>query len=115
MASDCGYPIIDYFAELARKENLEKCAEKLADYTKQVANTLVHAYGAGILHRDISAGNSERQRGVYKANKQVDDIDTDRFNILKSENEYDQFTGIPLYMSIRKLRGSSMRDVIHDI
>ncbi|KAJ2625532.1 ATP-binding cassette transporter snq2 [Coemansia sp. RSA 1358] len=78
MASDCGYPIIDYFAELARKENLEKCAEKLADYTKQVANTLVHAYGAGILHRDISAGNSERQRGVF-LNKSIEVIDDAKY------------------------------------
>ncbi|KAI9500048.1 hypothetical protein BX070DRAFT_255404 [Coemansia spiralis] len=102
LLEDCGTPIIDHLDNISTPQNFMKCANKLAKCAKEATSTLVHAYDAGILHRDISAGN-------------INDVDIDMPNILQNEDEHGRFTGTPLYMSIQILRGFNMRGVTHDI
>ncbi|KAJ2470100.1 hypothetical protein EV174_006160, partial [Coemansia sp. RSA 2320] len=54
----CGTPILGHFAAISSNYSLASTiGERLTGFVKQVASTLVEAHAAGVLHRDISAGN----------------------------------------------------------
>ncbi|KAJ2556492.1 hypothetical protein EV175_001965, partial [Coemansia sp. RSA 1933] len=129
LLEDCGSPIDESFSNLAQKRDFESATSLLSQYIKGVAKTLVSAYDAGVLHRDVSTGNitvSGTQAylidwGYSKfldwAN--VDDIaekwDFKKDEVLKNESAHDHMIGTPLFMSIQTLLESDMRSVIHDI
>ncbi|KAJ2801780.1 hypothetical protein H4R20_003540 [Coemansia guatemalensis] len=130
LLEDCGIPIGAYFAESGSdtKSRSEREGE-LAEYTKQIATTLVRAYDSGILHRDISYGN------ITIKNKRAYLIDwgyakflpwahtgelAQRWgfgdtNVTQNENEHDSITGTPLFMSVQILLGATERSIMHDL
>ncbi|KAI9501138.1 hypothetical protein BX070DRAFT_247821 [Coemansia spiralis] len=129
LLEDCGTPIIDHLGNISTPQNFMKCANRLAKYAKEAASTLIHAYDAGILHRDISAGNiTVKGENAYvidwgfsmftdekKSRELADNINSRMKDVLENEYRHNPFTGTPLYMSIQTLCGSSMRSIMHDI
>ncbi|KAJ2620570.1 hypothetical protein GGI26_004859 [Coemansia sp. RSA 1358] len=129
LLEDCGTPIIDRLDSSLTPQNFMKCANKLAKHTIAAASTLVHAYDAGILHRDISAGNRTVKgenayvidwgfsmfTGEKKTCELADNINSRMKDVLENKYSHSPFTGTPLYMGIQTLCGSSMRSTMHDI
>ncbi|KAJ2793568.1 hypothetical protein H4R20_006505 [Coemansia guatemalensis] len=130
LLEDCGVPIGAYFANTGRTTRSRSAHEgELAEYTKLVATTLVHAYDSGILHRDITYGD------ITIKNKRAYLIDWGyvRFlpwartgelaqrwgfgdtNVTQNENEHDSITGTPLFMSVQILRGATKRGIMHNL
>ncbi|KAJ2082399.1 hypothetical protein H4R24_001635 [Coemansia sp. RSA 988] len=130
LLEDCGIPIGTYFAKPGRATDPRSAREnELAEYTKQVATTLVRAHDSGILHRDISYGNiTIKNKRAYLIDwgyakflpwANTGDLaqrwgfgDT---NITQNENEHDSITGTPLFMSVQILLGATERSIMHDL
>ncbi|KAJ2622419.1 hypothetical protein GGI26_003282 [Coemansia sp. RSA 1358] len=126
--ADCGDPISVYFAQSCTEKRPAFYAAQLAQHTKSIANTLVHAYKAGILHRDVSVGNiTVSGNRVYMIDwgyakflpwACIDEIATkwnfDKNEVLLNETQHNSITGTPIFMSIQTLLGSNMRDITHD-
>ncbi|KAJ1983912.1 hypothetical protein EDC05_006597, partial [Coemansia umbellata] len=126
--ADCGDPISVYFAQSCTEKRPAFYAAQLAQHTKSIANTLVHAYKAGILHRDVSVGNiTVSGNRVYMIDwgyakflpwACIDEIATkwnfDKNEVLLNETQHNSMTGTPIFMSIQTLLGSNMRDITHD-
>ncbi|PIA12462.1 hypothetical protein COEREDRAFT_12822 [Coemansia reversa NRRL 1564] len=130
LLEDCGVPIDTYFAKPKRSANSRSEHEQeLAEYTKQVATTLVHAYDNGILHRDISYGNiTIKNKRAYVIDWgyakflpwACTDVLAQRWgfagaNVAQKENEHDSLTGTPLFMSVQILLGATQRGIMHDL
>ncbi|KAJ2543741.1 hypothetical protein GGF49_001823 [Coemansia sp. RSA 1853] len=105
--------------------------EDCADVINRTVSCLVEAAKAGVLHRDISAGNITICNGQVRVidwgyakltqpdapeiKDIADEWGFDLGNVTKNEIIHDGMTGTPLFMSIRVLLGRSTRSVIDDI
>ncbi|KAJ2483206.1 hypothetical protein IWW56_000554 [Coemansia sp. RSA 2131] len=103
----------------------------ITNVVNKTASCLVEAAKAGVLHRDISAGNITICNGQVRVIdwgyakltqpdkpeilKIADEWGFDLGNVTKNENIHDGMTGTPLFMSIRVLLESPTRSLIDDI
>ncbi|KAJ2779876.1 hypothetical protein H4R18_003769 [Coemansia javaensis] len=126
---DCGKPLRDC---VARDDSLgfdEKCG-LIASVGRQVVECLARARGAGVLHRDVSAGNIAVRDGqatlidwgYAKLAGEVDGADAlasrwgfDRAEVMANEEAHDPITGTPLFMSIPILAGAKERGLADDV
>ncbi|KAJ2673610.1 hypothetical protein GGI25_004665 [Coemansia spiralis] len=122
-----GVPEVLYYGAL--KADFLDIGWRYSKHTIAAASTLVHAYDAGILHRDISAGNRTVKgenayvidwgfsmfTGEKKTCELADNINSRMKDVLENKYSHSPFTGTPLYMGIQTLCGSSMRSTMHDI
>ncbi|PIA12488.1 hypothetical protein COEREDRAFT_18047 [Coemansia reversa NRRL 1564] len=129
---DCGESIGEYFMRCGEKpsnaEHLYKCASAAI---KQTATSLILAQKAGVLHRDISAGNIAIRDGkvtvidwgyakiLHKVPNQFTGIASkwgfDPDNVQSVEKMHDGITGTPLFMGIRVLRCLLTRSLMDDM
>ncbi|KAJ2003928.1 hypothetical protein GGI04_002794 [Coemansia thaxteri] len=128
----CGVRITDYFDRLRQAgAAADKVAKAAKDCVASVTLTLAQARAAGVLHRDISAGNIAVNSGraavidwgygkvLHPPEDRADDI-AQRWGIewstvIGEEAAHDPFTGTPLYMSVQMLFGVAERGVFNDI
>ncbi|KAJ2084260.1 hypothetical protein H4R24_000202 [Coemansia sp. RSA 988] len=132
MMEDCGESIGEYFRrhgkDPSNAENLRNCASVAI---RQATASLIFAQKAGVLHRDISAGNIALRDGTVTVIDwgyakvlptgcvQFEDIASRwGFNpstVQSVEKMHDSITGTPLFMGIRVLRGLLTRSLIDDM
>ncbi|KAJ2125509.1 hypothetical protein IW147_000861 [Coemansia sp. RSA 720] len=130
---DCGISI-DTYAIRCRNvgTKAEQFSATLAKSIKHVSGCLAKAYAAGVLHRDISAGNIAIKDGqtrlidwgYSRARSDIDIPNLDEIERLfafdnktasKEERQRDSLTGTNLFMSVQMLMGSTERSLIHDL
>ncbi|KAJ1856925.1 hypothetical protein LPJ76_002119 [Coemansia sp. RSA 638] len=130
---DCGVSI-DIYAMQCREANTkaEQFSATLAKSIKHVSECLAKAYAAGVLHRDISAGNIAIKDGqarlidwgYSRARSDIDIPNLDEIERLfafdnktasKEERRHDSLTGTNLFMSVQMLMGSTERTLMHDL
>ncbi|KAJ1855284.1 hypothetical protein LPJ76_003409, partial [Coemansia sp. RSA 638] len=130
---DCGIPI-DTYAIRCRNvgTKAEQFSATLAKSIKHVSECLAKAYAAGVLHRDISAGNIAIKGGqarlidwgYSRARSDIDIPNLDEIERLfafdneaasMEERQHDSLTGTNLFMSVQMLMGSTERSLIHDL
>ncbi|KAJ2742976.1 hypothetical protein GGI20_004082 [Coemansia sp. BCRC 34301] len=130
----CGTPIVEYFQSQHGGFGAgSDAATKTTPHVKQVTATLAEALEAGVLHRDISAGNITVNGGRayvidWGCARFIDppanlDLRTEIATkwcfdwnvVLETGIGNDQFVGTPLYKSCRLLYGSSVRSVYDDL
>ncbi|KAJ2544200.1 hypothetical protein GGF49_001438 [Coemansia sp. RSA 1853] len=103
----------------------------ITNVVNQTVTCLVEADKAGVLHRDISAGNITICNGQVRVidwgyakltqpdtpeiKAIADEWGFDLGNVTKNENNHDGMTGTPLFMSIRVLLERPTRSLIDDI
>ncbi|KAJ1960249.1 hypothetical protein GGI12_003904, partial [Dipsacomyces acuminosporus] len=129
---DCGIPVKQYFDKPNRIHEPGDFDRQVINVVKQVLYCLACALEAGVLHRDISAGNiGIKGNKVYlidwgyaKLWKELppDTITGisknwmfDADNVCVNEATHDPFTGTPLYMGVRILRCMETRTIMDDI
>ncbi|KAJ2827449.1 hypothetical protein GGI24_002641, partial [Coemansia furcata] len=130
----CGTSVVDHIQSvLDTKDTRSQAAAQAGLYVQQVTSTLAVALTAGVLHRDISAGNLAVKDGKafvidwgyakLLGRPTDEDFSTeiatrwsfDWDEVLAVEKAKDPFTGTPLYMSARLLLGSKMRGIYDDL
>ncbi|KAJ2807257.1 hypothetical protein H4R21_000551 [Coemansia helicoidea] len=133
---DCGVTL-DAFIAGRRKARVteDRIQEKVVGVIKQVANCLVHARKAYVLHRDISMGNiAVAADGTAKvidwgyakildtvpgAAAELEGVEK-RWgikiaNFFQIEAQHDHMTGTPHYMSIAVVSGMKKRSLFDDL
>ncbi|KAJ2488890.1 hypothetical protein IWW37_004427 [Coemansia sp. RSA 2050] len=130
----CGTPIVSHFQSVLSDKDSRPNANAQAElYVRQVTSTLTTALAAGVLHRDISAGNIAVKDGKafvidWGYAKLVKSFPDDDFTkevakrwsfdwevVNRMETTKDSFTGTPLYMSARLHLGSTKRGIYDDL
>ncbi|KAJ2498050.1 hypothetical protein GGH96_004641 [Coemansia sp. RSA 1972] len=130
---DCGVSI-DTYAMQCRHANTraEQFSATLAKAIMHVSECLAKAYAAGVLHRDISAGNIAIKDGQARLidwgySRARSDIDIPNLKEIerlfvfnnktasKEERQHDSLTGTNLFMSVQMLMGSTERSLMHDL
>ncbi|KAJ2447953.1 hypothetical protein GGF42_005284 [Coemansia sp. RSA 2424] len=130
----CGTPIASHFQSKPRCYGPDlSAATEMSRYVEQITATLTDALVAGVLHRDVSAGNIavEGDRayvidwGCARFGCPPADADLrteiarrwmfDWDDVLATEKGKDEHTGTPLYMSARLLLGMNTRDIYDDL
>ncbi|KAJ2161719.1 hypothetical protein GGF46_001223, partial [Coemansia sp. RSA 552] len=127
LMEDCGDRIDDVF----RSRRFRDPGELISGVVSEVAACLFHAEKAGVLHRDIAAGNITIDEDGKVAVIDWDSakllpscpfrgdveqkwgLDVD--SILKNEARHNHLTGTPRFMPIRALLGHKERGVYDDI
>ncbi|KAJ2129314.1 hypothetical protein GGF48_002484 [Coemansia sp. RSA 921] len=132
---DCGETIESRFSKisgpLALSDEISSTCADMANVINKTVSCLTKAAKAGVLHRDISAGNITIRNGqvcvidwgcgklTQTDTPKIKDIANEwGFNlgdVTKNENIHDGMTGTPLFMGIRVLFGHPTRSVIDDI
>ncbi|KAJ2484733.1 hypothetical protein IWW37_006112, partial [Coemansia sp. RSA 2050] len=130
----CGTPIVSHFQSvLSDKDSRPNANAQAKLYVRQVTSTLTTALAAGVLHRDISAGNIAVKDGKafvidWGYAKLVKSFPDDDFTkevakrwsfdweaVNRMETTKDPFTETPLYMSARLHLGSTKRGIYDDL
>ncbi|KAJ2220996.1 hypothetical protein EV180_004811, partial [Coemansia sp. RSA 518] len=135
LMEDCGETIESRFSKISGPwvlPNLIKsaCAD-ISDAITKTTECLVEAASAGVLHRDISAGNITICKGqirvidwgyaklLHTNTPEIQNIANewgfDLGDVTKNENIHDGMTGTPLFMGIRVLFGHPTRSLLDDI
>ncbi|KAJ2536210.1 hypothetical protein IWW43_001027 [Coemansia sp. RSA 1935] len=135
LMEDCGETIESRFSKISGPwvlPNLIKsvCAD-ISDAITKTTECLVEAASAGVLHRDISAGNITICKGQIRVidwgyakltqpdSPKIQNIANewgfDLGDVTKNEIIHDKMTGTPLFMSIRVLFGHPTRSLLDDI
>ncbi|KAI8324380.1 hypothetical protein GQ54DRAFT_321172 [Martensiomyces pterosporus] len=130
---NCGTSISAYFNERrAAGTSTKKLCTTIKGFIKQVVSCLVHAYQAGIVHRDISAANITIRGGqayvigwgyakvlgsvsLEAAAEIAEKWNTSLESVAQSCINLDMSMEMLPYMSIRVLCGAGQRDVFDDI
>ncbi|KAJ2355758.1 hypothetical protein GGF43_002496 [Coemansia sp. RSA 2618] len=128
LLEDCGVPIDQHFASRNRIGRAE-VERQIGEFISQVAETLVFAFAAGILHRDLSLGNIIVKDGKaylidWGCSKLLPTANTadvvqkwklDREQVIANKDKHDRLIGTPLFMAIQVLLGGTNRSLIHDM
>ncbi|KAJ2832368.1 hypothetical protein J3B01_004893 [Coemansia erecta] len=135
LMEDCGETIESRFSKisgpLASSDEISSACADMANVINRTMSCLTEAAKAGVLHRDISAGNITIRNGQvrvidwgYAKLTQPDSpkIQTianewgfDLGDVTKNEIIHDGMTGTPLFMGIRVLFGHPTRSLLDDI
>ncbi|KAJ2551438.1 hypothetical protein IWW35_002813 [Coemansia sp. RSA 1878] len=135
LMEDCGETIESRFSKisgpLASSDEISSACADMANVINRTVSCLTEAAKAGVLHRDISAGNITIRNGQVRVidwgcgkltqtdTPEIKDIANewgfDLGDVTKNEIIHDKMTGTPLFMSIRVLFGHPTRGVIDDI
>ncbi|KAJ2728246.1 hypothetical protein H4S00_001081 [Coemansia sp. D1744] len=130
---DCGIQI-DTYAMWCRNRitRAEQFSATLAKSIKTISGCLAKAYIAGVLHRDISAGNITINNGQVRlidwgysrARSDInipnlDEIERlfafDNNASIMEEYQSDSWTGTRLFKSVQMLMGCTERSLVHDL
>ncbi|KAJ2656123.1 hypothetical protein IW148_005772 [Coemansia sp. RSA 1199] len=135
LMDDCGESVESHFFRtpeaLASPNQINSVCVAIANVINRTVSCLVEAAKAGVLHRDISAGNITICNGQVRVidwgyakltqpdAPEIKDI-ADEWgfnlgNVTKNEIIHDGMTGTPLFMSIQVLLGCPARSLIDDI
>ncbi|KAJ2478591.1 hypothetical protein IWW56_003617 [Coemansia sp. RSA 2131] len=135
LMDDCGESVESHFFRTpgvpALPNQINSACVAIADVINRTVSCLVEAAKAGVLHRDISAGNITICNGQVRVidwgyakltqpdAPEIKDI-ADEWgfnlgNVTKNEIIHDGMTGTPIFMSIRVLLGRPTRGLIDDI
>ncbi|KAJ2828375.1 hypothetical protein IWW50_001416 [Coemansia erecta] len=130
---NCGVTIDEYAAD-CRKQGMERevFSATLVQAIRSVATCLKNAYFAGVIHRDVSAGNIAIKDGKARLidwgySRLRNDMEI--LNLASIEEEFafnntpgsiegrrhDSLTGTPFFMSIQVLLETKARGLIHDL
>ncbi|KAJ2272692.1 hypothetical protein EV176_003571 [Coemansia sp. RSA 451] len=132
---DCGETIESRFSKisgpLALSDEISSTCADMANVINKTVSCLTKAASAGVLHRDISAGNITIRNGqvcvidwgyaklLHTNTPEIQNIANewgfDLGDVTKNENIHDGMTGTPLFMGIRVLFGHPTRGLIDDI
>ncbi|KAJ2307077.1 hypothetical protein IWW55_001147 [Coemansia sp. RSA 2706] len=138
---DCGQTIDEHFSRPSTDGKIRDDRGRLLNAVITRATSILDcAETAGVLHRDISAGNiavrSGRARGSGEWDVRVIDwgyakflpsVPTEKLeelaakwsfdleSVIENEDEHDSITGTPLFMSTRVLLGSKRRGIFDDL
>ncbi|KAJ2654111.1 hypothetical protein IW148_006435 [Coemansia sp. RSA 1199] len=135
LMDDCGESVESHFfrtpGALASLDQINSTCVAIADVINRTVSCLVEAAKAGVLHRDISAGNITICNGQVRVIdwgyakltqpdapeilKIADEWGFNLGDVTKNEIIHDGMTGTPLFMSIRVLLGRPTRGLIDDI
>ncbi|KAJ2120871.1 hypothetical protein IW147_004732 [Coemansia sp. RSA 720] len=127
LMDDCGESVESHFFRtpeaLASPNQINSVCVAIANVINRTVSCLVEAAKAGVLHRDISAGNITICNGQVRLTqpdapeilKIADDWGFNLGNVTKNEIIHDGMTGTPLFMSIQVLLGRPARGLIDDI
>ncbi|KAJ2560095.1 hypothetical protein GGH12_005121 [Coemansia sp. RSA 1822] len=135
LMDDCGESVESHFFRtpeaLASPNQINSVCVAIANVINRTVSCLVEAAKAGVLHRDISAGNITICNGQVRVIdwgyakltqpdapeilKIADDWGFNLGNVTKNEIIHDGMTGTPLFMSIQVLLGCPARSLIDDI
>ncbi|KAJ2829956.1 hypothetical protein IWW50_000556 [Coemansia erecta] len=130
---NCGITI-DTYAVNCRNGNMERnqFSATLVQAIRSVATCLEKAYAAGVLHRDVSAGNiaikNNKARLIdWGYSRLRNDMEIPNLASIEEEfafknktgsiegRRHDSLTGTPFFMSIQVLLETKARGLIHDL
>ncbi|KAJ2357266.1 hypothetical protein GGF43_001563, partial [Coemansia sp. RSA 2618] len=130
---NCGVTIDEYAAD-CRKQGMERevFSVTLVQAIRSVATCLKNAYFAGVIHRDVSAGNIAIKAGKARLidwgySRLRNDMEIPNLASIEEEfafnnkfagmegRRHDSLTGTPFFMSIQVLLETKARGLIHDL
>ncbi|KAJ2630198.1 hypothetical protein H4R22_002839 [Coemansia sp. RSA 1290] len=130
LIQDCGVSLAQYLKRRSSNSIEDQC-NTVTSAMLDVTTCLKQAWAAGIIHRDISAGNIAIRNGcttvidwgyakiIDTGSGLISDLaEKWRFDVdqvVDNEDTHDPITGTPLYMSIPVLVGATKRSVVDDI